>query len=104
MASDSIEQDEFGRWNERVYRLGEKMAWFTEEDEDHAFWMTYGKPVEGLLPYEFCWGTCPSCAAKFYARIELENVRAMRISGKLIWRPTGRPIPTCRWIGTPKYF
>jgi hypothetical protein len=80
MASDAIEEDEFGRLNGRVYRLGEKMAWFAKEGEDYEDWMTYGKPVEGLLPYEFCWGTCPSCGVEFYVRIEFEDLRPIRIT------------------------
>jgi hypothetical protein len=80
MASDSVEEDEFGRLNGRVYRIGEKMAFLTEEGEGYEFWMTYGKPAEGLLPYEFCPGTCPGCGAELYARLEFEELRAVRIT------------------------
>lgn len=39
-----------------------------EGEEGYEFWMTYGKPAEGLLPSEFCPGTCPGCGAELYAR------------------------------------
>lgn len=78
IASD-LDGDATGRFMERVYRLGDKMAWFDGDHEDFDCWMTWGIPTRGPV-YEYCHATCENCGSELYGCIQFEDLRPTKIS------------------------
>ena len=73
--------DSTGRFHDRVYRVGDIMAWWPTDHPRFAAW----RPEEALLTgpdkaSEACYTECVSCGASLYAVIEFESLRPTRVA------------------------
>jgi hypothetical protein len=74
--------DGTGRFHDREYHLGEKMAWWMENDPRYLDWRYGGKLGElqnEEVDWECCSTECPSCAAELYAVIQFDGPRAAMV-------------------------
>lgn len=78
IASD-YEGDETGRFMERTYQLGEKMAWYDVYSEEYIDWMTWGKPINNQPVTEYCHTSCMSCQRDLYSLIEFQDITPVKI-------------------------
>ena len=61
--------DETGRFHDRTYKIGEKMAWWEVSDSRHANWTDSGGNLNlhsGEL-CECCYSNCLNCGADLFA-------------------------------------
>ena len=67
--------DHTGRFCGREYRIGERMAWWHEEDPRHAGWTDPdgGTPSDSVD--ECCYARCGACASELFALIHFLNLR-----------------------------
>jgi hypothetical protein len=66
--------DEFA---ERVYRIGERMAWWPEGDPRHAEWNENCAGPDGAS--EACYGTCAACAADLFVVIAFDALAPTQV-------------------------
>ena len=73
--------DESGRFHDRDYQIGQKMAWWPPEHIHFDTWSKYSDPKHspaGVV--EACYATCSHCGAELYAVIEFKDLVPTRVS------------------------
>src|ERR1044072_6167446 len=72
----SFDGDASGRFCQRAYRLGARLAWWPESDARHAAWIVENYRVAGTTSVsEKCYGGCPKCWADLTAQITYQDLR-----------------------------
>jgi hypothetical protein len=71
--------DVTGRFHDREYLLGEKMAWWGREDPRHSVWANSNHRVLLEKFDECCCATCMTCNTNLYVVIEFEDCRPVRV-------------------------
>ena len=93
VASD-YDGDETGRFHDRTYSLGQKMAWWARTSARFRQWRVDGKvdgPNEAEWDEEACHATCTGCGAELYVVIRFhENLpeKVIAIGPATAW-PSG---------------
>jgi hypothetical protein len=79
VASD-YDGDATGRFHERSYRLGERMAWWPPGHPSYEHWREASEPgrPEGETVEAAC-ATCGSCAAELYAVLRFRDLRPVEV-------------------------
>jgi hypothetical protein len=78
----SFEGDNHGRFCQQTYRVGEKMRWLGDGNNNYNKWMTTGAGVvrqEGAV-FECCYANCIANGDRLYAVVKVENL----IIGKIV--------------------
>jgi hypothetical protein len=69
-----------GRFHDRIYRLGETMAWWPRTDARYSTWVSdRAHTATDEHAAEACYTECSQCKAKLYAVIEFDSLRPMRV-------------------------
>jgi hypothetical protein len=79
MAS-SYNGDETGRFFDRVYKIGDRMAWWPQTHKDFARWQEDSEP--GQPPHhtlEACYSKCENCGAELYAVIRFKDLKPIEV-------------------------
>ena len=74
--------DRTGRFHDREYQVGDKMAWWAEDDpryEDWKYGGTLNEPQVGESDSECCSAECPKCGAELYVVIQFDGPRATKV-------------------------
>lgn len=77
-AAASFEGDHRGRFNDRTYRLGERMAWWDRADSRFDEWRVNGRK-DGVYPSplvdeEACYSDCTACKRELYVVLRFADV------------------------------
>lgn len=84
--------DESGRFMNREYRLGERMAWFSEDDSDPLDWIGFCEKNSNGLYVERSECGCPLCGETRAVEVEFADRVALRIldvtTGQVLAAPT----------------
>ncbi len=80
-AASSFSGDESGRFNDRPYKLGQKMAWWNEDDPRWSSWKEGGQCVVNRTDSvrECCYTKCPVCGARLYAVIQFDQATPVAV-------------------------
>lgn len=82
VASD-YDGDEFGRFHDALYRVGEQMRWWPPEHRKHGEWRNGNRKEPDDIPsneeYECCYTTCSDCRAKFFSVIKFLDVTPISV-------------------------
>lgn len=77
-AAASFDGDQTGRFHERAYRLGERMAWWPPDDPRFGSWRVNGrrdgKYVAPGVDEEACYAKCGASGHELYAVIRYRNL------------------------------
>jgi hypothetical protein len=72
--------DRTGRFHDRLYRLGEPMAWWPRDHAAYARWREAsepGQPADQAL--EACYAACAACGADLYVVLRFEEIAAVEV-------------------------
>ena len=73
--ASSFDGDTTGRFSNRVYSLGEKMAWWPESSSKSNDWVQGGNQnVSSNHIEECCYSQCTACSAEIFAVIRFEKI------------------------------
>jgi hypothetical protein len=73
-----------GRFQDREYRLGEKMFWWDESDSKYSAWQILGRRDGQLDPRsaeEACYSECTLCRARLYVILGFQDVTPSAVLG-----------------------
>ena len=78
IASD-YDGDADGRFHDRTYRVGDRMAWFEPPDPRSSRWSECADP--GRLPnvHEACYAHCVACRAEICVVLAFDRTRAVSV-------------------------
>lgn len=71
-----------GRFQDREYRLGEKMRWWSEADPEYSTWRILGRKDAELDPVsaeEACYSACTLCGARLYVVLRFRDVAPIAV-------------------------
>ena len=89
--ASSYSGDASGRFHDRTYGLGERVAWFTPPDERSCRWSECADPGHLPLVHEACYSECSDCRADLCVVLAFENASpadVVAVSAECDW-PTG---------------
>jgi len=70
--ASSFDGDATGRFCQRVYRVGQRMAWWPEDDLRFEAWAENADPSRPDVVTEACYATCRHCGSELYAVVEFD--------------------------------
>jgi hypothetical protein len=74
--------DDTGRFCNRVYRLGDPMAWWPRDHRKYASWREDSEPDQPEdQAVEACYASCTACGAELYAVLRFHEVKAVEVLG-----------------------
>jgi hypothetical protein len=80
--ASSYDGDDSGRFHNRIYVVGQTMAWWPRTDRRWPSWTEENRaPSEGQegVVRECCYANCETCGAELYAVIEFRDLTVVRI-------------------------
>ncbi|MEY4806533.1 MAG: hypothetical protein RLZZ206_922 [Cyanobacteriota bacterium] len=75
---------EDGRFQNREYRLGDKMRWWDEGDSEYQKWRVLGRKDGQLgtrIAEEACYSECTLCSARLYAILRFQDITPSAVLG-----------------------
>ena len=73
-----------GRFQDRDYRLGERMRWWRVDDPDYPTWRVQGRkgaPLQDDAAEEACHSVCTLCGARLYVILRFEDLTPRAVLG-----------------------
>src|ERR1051325_3408551 len=78
--ASSYDGDETGRFHDRNYRFGERMAWYFEGHKLFPQWRDGGDPGQPSdSAVEACYSNCQTCGADLYTVVRFENLTPTQV-------------------------
>ena len=72
------------RFQNREYRLGEKMRWWNEADSEYPTWRVLGRKdaqLDSRFAEEACYSECTLCGARLYVILRFQDVTPRVVLG-----------------------
>jgi hypothetical protein len=78
--ASSYDGDETGRFLDRVYRIGDEMAWWPRGHRKFEVWREEGEPNQpSEYALEACYSKCGGCGAELYAVIRFQHLKPIEV-------------------------
>jgi hypothetical protein len=78
--ASSYDGDETGRFFDRVYRIGSRMAWWPEGHKDFDRWRENSEPGQPPnLAVEACYSKCGKCGIDLFAVIRFNDLKPIAV-------------------------
>jgi hypothetical protein len=75
----SYDGDSTGRFHNREYRLGERMAWWAPDDRRYAAWCDDAQPAPPDGHREACYASCTNADCQLCAVVEFAALMPLRV-------------------------
>ena len=81
--ASSFDGDESGRFCNRIYHIGEKLAWWSKGSKKYDEWRIKGKKDfdNSTIDFECCYASCLSCNAQLYVILEFKDATPTKVVG-----------------------
>jgi hypothetical protein len=75
----SYNGDSTGRFHDRKYHIGERMAWWPPDDPNYADWCNNGQCIQADRAREACYASCMSSGCKLCVVLEFVSLVPIRV-------------------------